>query len=355
MAIGDLDGDGKPDLAVVTQLADHLSIFKNISTPGSFTTGSLAPRVDYPTGWNPNGVAIGDLDGDGRPDIAFAVYYAATLSIYQNQTPRLRPAPGTNPPAITSITPTIATPGNTVTIFGNNFSPMAASQHRLFRRGAGDGFVRQSDESDGDGSRRRDVCAGHRNGRRIDGVFGQMFEPTFAGNSSNITTSSFAPSFTLPGASGPQSMIIADLDGDGKPDIAFVNGYTNVISIYRNISTNGAPLSAASFAPRLDLLMPSNATGNPYRLRAADLDGDGRLDLIAATVGGTTIAVFHNVSTPGNLTTSSFEAPFTLTAGNDCRNLAVGDLDADGRPDILVLNSPTTPFPFSRTSARPEF
>ena len=108
VAIGDLDGDGKPDLAVVTQLPDHLSIFGNISTPGGFTTGSLAPRVDYPTGWNPNGVAIGDLDGDGRPDIAFAVCYAATLSIYQNQ------APFNGPPVITSE------PGNQTTVAGSN-------------------------------------------------------------------------------------------------------------------------------------------------------------------------------------------------------------------------------------------
>ena len=108
VAIGDLDGDGKPDLAVVTQLPDHLSIFRNISTPGSFTTGSLAPRVDYPTGWNPNGVAIGDLDGDGRPDIAFAVTYAATLSIYQNQ------APYNGPPVIASE------PVNQTTVAGSN-------------------------------------------------------------------------------------------------------------------------------------------------------------------------------------------------------------------------------------------
>ncbi|MGO8836785.1 MAG: FG-GAP-like repeat-containing protein [Limisphaerales bacterium] len=108
VAIGDLDGDGKPDLAVVTQLPDHLSVFKNISTPGSFTTDSLAPRVDYPAGWNPNGVAIGDLDGDGRPDIAFAVTYAATLSVYQNQTPF------NGPPVITSQ------PVNQTTVQGSN-------------------------------------------------------------------------------------------------------------------------------------------------------------------------------------------------------------------------------------------
>jgi hypothetical protein len=108
VAIGDLDGDGKPDLAVVTQLPDHISVFKNISTPGSFTTNSLAPRVDYPAGWNPNGVAIGDLDGDGRPDIAFAVSYSATLSVYQNQTPFA------GPPVITSQ------PVNQTTVEGSN-------------------------------------------------------------------------------------------------------------------------------------------------------------------------------------------------------------------------------------------
>jgi hypothetical protein len=122
VAIGDLDGDGKPDLAVVTQLGDGLSLFKNISTPGSFTTNSLAPRVDYPTGWNPNGVAIGDLDGDGRPDIAFAVSYAATLSIYQNETPF-----GTAPPVITTQ-PTnlvVATGGTaTFTVAAQGASPL---------------------------------------------------------------------------------------------------------------------------------------------------------------------------------------------------------------------------------------
>ena len=81
-----------PDLAVVTQLPDHLSLFKNISTPGSITSSSFAARVDYSAGYNPNGIAIGDLDGDGRPDIVFANSYDSTISIYQNQNPVRRAA-----------------------------------------------------------------------------------------------------------------------------------------------------------------------------------------------------------------------------------------------------------------------
>ena len=339
VAIGDLDGDGKPDLAVVTQLPDHLSIFKNVSTPGSFTTSSLAARVDYPTGWNPNGVAIGDLDGDGRPDIAFAVSYAATLSIYQNHTTGTVTTPSTNPPVITAVAPKIGMPGTTILISGTNFSPVAASNIVYF--GAVQAIVSSASLT----SLTVTVPSGATfapitvtvNGMTANS--GQPFEPTFTGNDSSISGGSFAPSFNLGTGGGPGSSVIADLDGDGKPDIAFVSSDSHVVSIFRNISTNGTVLSAASFAPRVDLPFPSNGTsGNPYRLRAVDLDGDGKLDLIACEVSGNRVSVFHNVATPGTLTTNSFEASFALISGSDCRFAAAADLDADGLVDIVALN-----------------
>ncbi len=43
--------------------------------------------MDYAAGYNPNGVAVGDLDGDGRPDIVFCNSYNNTISIYQNIVP----------------------------------------------------------------------------------------------------------------------------------------------------------------------------------------------------------------------------------------------------------------------------
>lgn len=339
VAIADLDGDGKPDLAVLTQLPDHLSVFKNVSTPGSFTTNSLAPRVDYPTGWNPNGIAIGDLDGDGRPDIAFAVTYGATLSLYQNLTGPATNPPPVSPPVITSINPAIAVPGTTVTISGSNFNASADATFVYF------GAVRAKILSTSPNGLMVTVPAGATFGpvtvsaNGLTAYSGQLFEPTFSGGGTNITTGNFAPSFTLGTGGNPQSCIIADLDGDGKPDVALVSSDGHCVSIFRNISTNGALLDPNSFAPRVDLAFPTNGTGgNAYRVRAVDLDGDGRLDLIACEINGNRVSVFHNISTPGSLTTNSFEPAFALIAGNDCRFATAGDLDGDGRVDIVALN-----------------
>jgi hypothetical protein len=86
LAVADFNGDAKPDITSVGQLPSLMSIFQNTGTSGSFTTSSLAPRVDFSSGWDTTGVSAGDLNGDGRPDIIFCNYYDSTITVYQNQT-----------------------------------------------------------------------------------------------------------------------------------------------------------------------------------------------------------------------------------------------------------------------------
>src|SRR5881296_2451787 len=86
IAFSDLDGDGRPDIVLVGELNSYMSIFKNLSSPGTLNGSSLGPRVDFPSGWNAVGVAAGDLDGDSRPDIVFANAYDDNITIYHNFT-----------------------------------------------------------------------------------------------------------------------------------------------------------------------------------------------------------------------------------------------------------------------------
>ncbi|HRG96973.1 MAG TPA: FG-GAP-like repeat-containing protein [Polyangiaceae bacterium] len=63
VAVGDVNGDGKPDLVVANGVSGTVSVLVNSGT------GTFAPRVDYPTGTIPMSVALGDVDGDGKLDL----------------------------------------------------------------------------------------------------------------------------------------------------------------------------------------------------------------------------------------------------------------------------------------------
>jgi hypothetical protein len=66
VAIGDLNGDGKPDLATANYFANSISVLLNRGD------GRFEARLDYATGNAPWSVAIGDLNGDGKSDLATA-------------------------------------------------------------------------------------------------------------------------------------------------------------------------------------------------------------------------------------------------------------------------------------------
>ncbi len=81
MVTGDLDGDGKTDLAVVDYFDSTLSIYRNSAAPGCV---GFYPKVIYKTGYNTNAVTINDLNGDGKPDISVINYYDSTIGVYKN-------------------------------------------------------------------------------------------------------------------------------------------------------------------------------------------------------------------------------------------------------------------------------
>ena len=300
--------------------------------------GSFTPQTSYDLyfGKRPSGPFAGSYFNGLMDEISIynralssnevaSIYNAGSSGKCENLPPPV--------PVITGFSPISGLAGTSVTISGTNFSPVLSNNTVYF------GAVQAQVTAASATNLVVRVPVGATYAPITETVGGLVayartaFEPTFLGDGSNISPSSFAPRVDLPGGSGSFLTVIADLDGDGKPDLVVANGYDNNLSLFRNISTNG-PLTINSFAPRVDL--PS-AGGGIAGLEVADVDGDGKLDLVVSDYVNNRLLIYRNISTVGTLTASSFAAPVALNVGNSPYAARVGDLDGDGRPDIVCV------------------
>ncbi|MFH0989347.1 MAG: FG-GAP-like repeat-containing protein [bacterium] len=307
-ALGDFDGDGKLDLAVPNTTANTLSIFRNTSSIGSFSSSSFAVKVDFPLGSGPSRVAIHDLDGDGKPDIVATNANSNTISIYRN----------------TSTTGSITS---------GSFAPKLD-----LATGTGPADVAIGD-LDGDGKPDIVIANSLTNSVSI-----------FPNKSTigSITSSSFSSKVDLIIGSNPGGLALSDLDGDGKIDIVTSHSTSNTISVLRNTSTSGN-LSSSSFAAKVDFI-----TGSvPLDVVVCDLDGDGKPDLATTNNSSSSISVFQNTSSIGSITSTSFASKVDFVSGNAPATLSIGDLDGDGKPDLAIANDGSNSISLLRNALQP--
>ena len=231
VAIGDLDGDGTPDLAVAIR-DDDVSRSGAVSVLLNTGEGAFGAGRVYPIRADPAAVAIGDLNGDDSADLVTANTYAGTLSVLLND-------------------------GD------GHFRP-----RRDYPTGDWAPSVAIGDlNADG----KADLVAGHFG--KLVSVFLNQGDGTFGAPREHET------------GRYPNAVAIGDLNGDGAPDLATANYQSDTVSVLANWGDG-------SFVHRRDF-----RTGeDPWSIALGDLDGDGKPDLATASEGSDAVSVLVNTT-----------------------------------------------------------
>ena len=297
IAIADVDGDGTLDLLVATtadQGNPHNPGFANVilgnhSAPGTFHTGMHDPT----TGNDPSSIAVADLTGSGSQDFVIANFGAGSVSVFLHGA-----TPGTYKSAVDV--------------------PAGGEPNQLV---IGD--------LNGDGKPDLVIADASATGNAI--VLFQ--DPANPGQ--------FLPATKLATGNSTAAVAIGDLNGDGAPDIlaatSDASGNNGAVYIFYQNATSAGTFLAPVTVP---------AGAQPQAVRIADVNHDGLQDIVVANFGpgadskgsaGVSV-LLQDAAHPG-----SFLPPVTYATHGGAIDVAVADLDGDGKPDLVVANLGPTP------------
>ena len=322
VAVGDFNGDGKLDLAVVNSGSNTLSVLLNTTTVGA-TTVSFAPQQTFAAGSVPVSVAVGDFNGDGKADLAVGSANSRAVSVFLGNgngtfQPRQTFATGIDPYAIAvadfngdgKVDLAVANYGfNTVSVFlGNGDGTFLPQQ--TFATGS-DPYAIAVADFNGDG--KSDLAVANEGSNTVSVLLGNG-------------DGTFQPQQTFATGSEPTSLAVGDFNGDGKTDLAIANSGSNTVSIllqgYQIVATDVQFQTQQTFA-----------TGaSPESVVVGDFNGDGNADLAVTNYGSNTLSILLG---NGN---GTFMPEQTFATGSGPGSIAVGDFNGDGIEDLAVAN-----------------
>jgi VCBS repeat protein/type IX secretion system substrate protein/FG-GAP repeat protein len=236
VSVGDLDGDSIPDLAVANYQFDGLGKISALLGNGD---GSFKPRLDYDAGGDPMCVTIGDLNGDGKPDLSVANFDSASVSVL------LGNGDGTFGPA---------------TAYPAWYNPRSVAIGDL----------------NGDG--KPDLAVGS---QYID--FVPEAPSSVVAVLLGIGDGTFQRTSYYATGVEPRSVVIGDVNGDGKLDLALACATSNAVSV---LPGNGD----GTFGPKIDLGLGDF----PCSVAIGDLNGDGMLDFVVTNPFDNSVSVLLN-------------------------------------------------------------
>ncbi|MBC7834206.1 MAG: VCBS repeat-containing protein [Phycisphaerales bacterium] len=317
-AIADFDGDLDLDLAVTTDTPDKISFFLNDGS-GVFTAG---PTVLTGGGTGPEGIAAHDLDGDGDQDLVVVLQNINTARVFVNNG-AMTFAAGSSAPVGSDARglyktdlngaggPEFLTANrddNTITVIsatGLTLSSTAVNSGGIEPRAAAAGDL------DGDGD--NDVA-----------VTNHDDPPNIVVFSNTGGALAIAATIPIGGTVRPNGIDIGNVDGDTDNDLVVtVDDDDQGLNFVRPYLNNGA----FSFTPGANL--PTGGS-NPDTVVARDLDLDGDTDIAVTNQDSGSLSILENTGA------GAFAAAIVTPIGTRAEHIAIGTLDANATPDIVV-------------------
>jgi hypothetical protein len=315
LAAGDLDRDGRLDVVVSwqasgNQAASGVSRYRDL---GGF---QFSAAGQFLANQAPRGLTLADFDGDGRDDLLVGTLEGSPLLrlVLAESDGSFKPSPtvvGTSSGVLALLARDMNGDGHADLI-----APGYSGIPVLINRGDGT-FAPATNFPISNFTQWKAAMADF-NGDHVDDLLlaGDMLNVYLANGAGSFggSTSTFAARHVF-------GVAAADLDGDGRSDLATATGGT--IDLYGS-STAGA----------LSYRGQMGVTGFVRSIAAGDFNGDGRIDLVAAGETGGDLWFFPNL---GGF---SFGPGVRFAGGVGVTDIVVGDWDADGHLDIALADPP---------------
>ena len=309
----DFDRDGDQDLIAVDSLGGRLSVLLGQGD------GTFSQAVTSSLGGLGRDLAPGDVDGDGKPDVATTLIHAGSVGVYLNGNSTFFVGPPTYRAAASYLSAADFNNDGVLDVVASG----GGGPDLTVMLGVGDGNFIVSSLTVGAGvtcARAADITAdGNQDLLVGDGSTGQV--TLRRGNGRGGFS---APSATLAVEMGVVDMALADLDGDGDLDLVTVNSVANSLSVLLGSGTGFAP--ARRYA----------GLASPTGLGITDLNSDGHPDVAVTNTAGATVSVFLGVGD------GSFSRAVDAPVGQNPYFLSSGDFNGDGKPDLAVANHGST-------------
>jgi hypothetical protein len=328
---GDFNGDGKKDLLV------DGTVLLGVGD-GTFTVGSAVtndPTVSFEN--SVPSAAVGDINNDGKLDIVVsqpgfvALFYGRGDGTF-SAGPRYASLPDFMQATITDIdgdgNPDILLGSSA---FGNYASggydlPLPLSQILM---GRGDGtFVDSVSYDQGGfnanpslGAQQISTADFNGDGKPDALVFRSNFLTVLPGDGTGRLGTAIASQINFT----PGQLVVADMNGDKNPDVVFANGSTVGVVLNQGNGT---------FAAEKDYALPASGV---VSLAVGDFNGDGLLDVAVGVSSATTgQGGAHGVYVLMGQSNGTLGAPVLIDSSLDPVGLAAGDLNGDGRADLVI-------------------